>query len=140
MRCHMEAEPQKQLAGITPSEVEELVVKMGKEGMPPSKIGATLRDQYAVPSVKKLTGKNITQILGSYGIKQSLPEDLASLVAHAVKMYGHMGKHPKDFTMRRAVEITEAKINSLARHYKEAGVLPSDWKYDRERAALLIRR
>ncbi|MEW6222087.1 MAG: 30S ribosomal protein S15 [Candidatus Hadarchaeota archaeon] len=136
----MAVEVQKQIAGVTPSEVEELVVKMGKEGTPPSKIGTTLRDQYAVPSVKKLTGKNITQILESHGIKQSLPEDLAGLIAHAVKMYGHMGKHPKDFTMRRAVEITEAKINSLARHYKEEGALPPDWKYDRERAALLIKR
>lgn len=98
-----------------------------------------LRDQHAVASVKQLTGKRIAQILAAHGIKATLPEDLTSLINLSVKMYSHVGRNPKDFTMRRALESTEAKINALARHYKREGILPRTWKYDRERAALLVR-
>jgi len=119
--------------------VEELIVRLGKEGIQPSKIGIVLRDQYSVTSVKQLTGKKVAQILASHEIKPSLPEDLTSLILLAVKMSGHVGRHKKDFTMRRSFEITEARINALAKHYKQKGILPREWKYDRERAALLVR-
>lgn len=136
----MAAEVQKQqIAGLSPSEVEELIVRLGKEGVQPSKIGIVLRDQYAVSSVKQFTGKKVAQILASHGIKASLPEDLTSLILLAVKMSSHVGRHKKDFTMRRSFEITEARINALAKHYKQKGILPREWKYDRERAALLVR-
>jgi small subunit ribosomal protein S15 len=103
----MAAEVQKQqIAGLSPSEVEELIVRLGKEGVQPSKIGTVLRDQYSISSVKQLTGKKVAQILTSHGIKPSLPEDLTSLILLAVKMSSHVGRHKKDFTMRRSFEIT----------------------------------
>jgi len=46
-----------------PEEVEALVIKLAKEGHPPSRIGTILRDQYAIPLVKSITGKTITQTL-----------------------------------------------------------------------------
>jgi small subunit ribosomal protein S15 len=124
---------------LSASEVESLVVKLGKEGVPPSRIGLILRDQHAVPSVKKLTGKSVKQILDAHGVKPGLPEDLTRVITRAVKLYNHLARNPKDFCIRRSIEVTEARINKLASYYKRKGILPADWRYERERAALLVR-
>lgn len=126
-------------AELSASEVEELVVKLGKEGVPPSKIGLVLRDQYAVPSVKKFTGKSAKEILDSHGVKVELPEDLVNVIRRAVRISSHLGRNPKDFRTKRSLEMVEARVNKLAAYYKRKGVLPADWRYDRERAALLVR-
>jgi small subunit ribosomal protein S15 len=120
-------------------EVEELVVKLAKEGLEPSKIGLILRDQYTIPDVKEATGKSMVKILSSHGIKPALPEDLTNVIKKAVKLYAHLGRNKKDFKSKRALEVIESRINRLSRYYKKRGILPEDWRYDRERAALLIR-
>ncbi|MGC8817552.1 MAG: 30S ribosomal protein S15 [Candidatus Hadarchaeum sp.] len=125
---------------LSASEVEEIVVKLGKEGVPPSRIGIILRDQHAVPDVKKLTGKSVKEILEAHGIKMELPEDLANVIRSAVRIAGHLSRNPKDFRTKRSLERIEARVNKLATYYKRKGVLPADWRYDRERAALLVRR
>jgi small subunit ribosomal protein S15 len=124
---------------LTADEVEGLVVSLGKEGVPPSRIGLILRDERAVPSVKRATGKSVKQILDAHGIRSGLPEDLANLITKAVKLYGHTARHPKDLRLKRSIEVTESKINRLVRYYKRRGILPEDWRYERERAALLVR-
>ncbi|MEM0313519.1 MAG: 30S ribosomal protein S15, partial [Candidatus Bathyarchaeia archaeon] len=63
-----------------PEEVEALVVKLAREGHPPSRIGTILRDQYAIPLVKPITGKTINQILKDAGLAPSIPEDLGNLL------------------------------------------------------------
>ncbi|MGQ9788957.1 MAG: 30S ribosomal protein S15 [Candidatus Hadarchaeaceae archaeon] len=126
-------------AELSASEVEELVVKLDKEGAPASKIGLIMRDQYAVPSVKKITGKNVKEILESHGIKAELPEDLGNVIRKAVRIASHLDRNPKDFRTKRSLEIVEARVNKLATYYKRKGVLPKDWRYDRERAVLLAR-
>ncbi len=127
------------LSELSPSEVEELVVKLAKEGNPASKIGVILRDQHAVPSVRQATGKSVGQILKARGLSPELPEDLANIIRKAVGLYGHLDRNPKDFKTKRALEVVEARISKLAKYYKREGVLPPDWRYDRERAALLVR-
>jgi small subunit ribosomal protein S15 len=124
---------------LTADEVESLVVKLGKEGVPLSRIGLVLRDQHAVPSVKKATGKSVKQILDAHGIKPGLPEDLVKVILRAVKLYSHLARNPRDFCIRRSIEVVEARINKLAGYYKRKGILPADWRYERERAALLVR-
>lgn len=124
---------------LTAEEVESLVVKLGKEGVPLSRIGLVLRDQHAVPSVKKATGKSVKQILDAHGIKPGLPEDLVKVILRAVKLYNHLARNPRDFGIRRSIEVAEARINKLAVYYKRKGILPADWRYERERAALLVR-
>ena len=119
-------------------EVERLVVKLARDGVPPSKIGAVLRDQYAVPSVKEVTGKTVKQILKEQGVLPKLPEDLANIIRRAVKLYDHLSKHKKDYKTRRALEIVESRINRLVRYYKRRGELPPDWRYEREKASLLV--
>ncbi|MEM2192169.1 MAG: 30S ribosomal protein S15 [Candidatus Hadarchaeales archaeon] len=124
---------------LTPEEAVSTVVKLAKEGVPPSKIGLILRDQYGVPDVKKLTGKSIKQIMDSAGIRLRLPEDLANVIRKAVRLYAHLSKHKKDTISYRALERIESRINRLSRYYKRIGVLPKEWRYDRERAALLVK-
>ncbi|TDA31962.1 MAG: 30S ribosomal protein S15 [Hadesarchaea archaeon] len=120
-------------------EIEELVVKLAREGHPPSRIGLILRDLHGIGSVKKATGKSITQILEERGIKFPLPEDLANLIRRALRMQKHLEKNRKDKVTRRSLEITEQRIRKLSRYYVRVGKLPKDWKYEREKAALLVR-
>ena len=64
---------------LNATEIEDLIVKLAKDGMISARIGLVLRDQYGVPNVKLATGKTITQIMEEKGVAGSLPEDLANL-------------------------------------------------------------
>jgi len=125
--------------GMSAGEVEELVVKLAKEGHPASKIGIILRDQYGVPSVKQATGKSMIQILGKHGLNPELPEDLINTIKKAVGLHRHLAQNRKDTTSKRALELLEGRINKLAKYYIRTGVLPADWRYEPEKAALLVR-
>jgi len=114
----------------TPEEVEALVIKLAKDGHPPSKIGIILRDQYGIPLVKPITGKKITQILKEAGLAPPIPEDLEALIRRADNLYKHLEKHRKDIHNRRALQLIESKIHRLSDYYKRRGVLPPDWKYE----------
>jgi len=113
-----------------PEEVEALIIKLAKEGQPPSRIGTILRDQYAIPLVKPITGKHITQILKEAELAPSIPEDLGNLLKKATRLTAHLEKNKKDIHNKRALQIAEAKIYKLARYYKREGVLPQNWKYE----------
>ena len=113
----------------TAEEVEALVMKLSKEGHPPSKIGIILRDHHGVPLAKPITGKSITKILEERNLSSSLPEDLENLLRKATRLHVHYEKNKADLHNKRALQIVEAKIYKLSRYYKRKGVLPSDWKY-----------
>jgi len=115
-----------------PSDVEALVIKLAREGNPPSMIGNILRDQYGIPLVKPIVGMSITQILKKAGLAPRIPEDLANLVMRARRLRKHLEKHRKDFSNKRALQVIEAKIHRLSKYYKRKGVLPKDWKYQFE--------
>jgi small subunit ribosomal protein S15 len=119
-----------------PEEVEALVVKLAREGYPPSIIGTVLRDQYAIPLVKSITGKSITQILKEAGLALTLPEDLESLIKKATRLHTHLEKNHKDLHNKRALQLVEAKIHRLSKYYKRKGVLPENWKYKPRIASL----
>jgi len=120
-------------------EIEELITKLYREGNPPSKIGIILRDQYGIPSVKPLTGMKITQILEKHEIELEYPEDLLNLMKKAVNIREHLKEHPKDLHTRRGLQIVESKIRRLVKYYVRTGVLPEGWKYDPEKAALIVK-
>ncbi|MCD6547687.1 MAG: 30S ribosomal protein S15 [Nanoarchaeota archaeon] len=122
-----------------PFELEKLVVKLAKEGLPPSKIGIVLRDSYGVPSVKAITNKKITKILEENGLKPKIPEDLASLIKKVIELLKHIEKNKKDMVAKRGLQLTESKIHRLVKYYKRKGVLPKEWTYSRDKAKLLIR-
>jgi len=119
-----------------PEEVEAFVIRLAKEGHPPSVIGTILRDQYAIPLVKPFTGKAITEILKEAELAPSIPEDLGDLLKKASKLTAHMEKSKKDLHNKRALQVTEVKIYKLSRYYKRRGVLPQNWKYEPEKAVI----
>ena len=124
---------------LSEEEIVDTVVKLGKKGLPPSRIGVVLRDQYGIPSVKLMTGRRVSQILEEQGVKADLPEDMMNLIKKAVELDKHLTENPKDMTAKRGLQLTEAKIIRLARYYIREGRIPADWKYDLKRARLLVR-
>ena len=120
-------------------EVEALVVKLGKEGVSSSLIGLILRDQYGIPDVKLITGKKITEILEDNGMKPKYPEDLLNLIRKAVRIRKHLEENKKDYHSKRGLELTESKIKRLVKYYRRTKKLPEDWRYDPEKAALIVR-
>ena len=112
-----------------PEEVDAFIIKLAKEGHNLSSIGTILRDQYAIPLVKPITGKSVSQTLKSAELAPSMPEDLANLMKKAKRMAVHMEKYRKDAHNKRSMVLIEAKIHKLSRYYKKTGILPKNWKY-----------
>lgn len=113
----------------TPEEVISLVIKLAREGNPPSKIGVILRDQYGIPLVKPIVGKGILEILRENGLAPKIPEDLENLIKKARRIAAHLEKHKKDTHNKRALQLVESRIHRLAEYYKEKGILSHDWDY-----------
>jgi len=113
-----------------PEEVEALVIKLAKEGHPPSKIGTLLRDQHSIPLTKPITGKSIIQTLRDAGLEPSLPEDFENLLKKASRLRAHLEKNKEDLHNKRSLQLVEAKIYKLMKYYKREGLLPPDWKYE----------
>jgi small subunit ribosomal protein S15 len=114
---------------MTPSEVSSLVMSLSKEGLSPSEIGLNLRDHHAIPLVKPITGKTITQLLSDGDVKKELPEDLGNLVEKAIGLQKHIKNHNTDHRNVRSLELIEAKIHRLSKYYKRSGRLSKNWKY-----------
>jgi small subunit ribosomal protein S15 len=119
-----------------PEEVEAMVVRLAKEGNSPSRIGTILRDQSAIPLVKPITGRKITQMLKDAQLGLAIPEDLGVLVKKAESLAVHLEKNPRDLHNKRALQVVEAKVHKLSRYYKREGVLPQGWKYEPKIASL----
>jgi small subunit ribosomal protein S15 len=112
-----------------PEEVESFIIKLAKEGHSMSSIGTILRDQYAIPLVKPIVGKSISDVLEDAKLAPSLPEDLSNLMKKAQSLAVHLDKNKKDLHNKRNMQIIEARIHKLSRYYKREGVLPKNWKY-----------
>jgi len=112
-----------------PEEVESFIIKLAKEGHSLSSIGTILRDQYAIPLVKPIVGKSMSDVLEGAGLAPSLPEDLANLMKKAQSLAVHLDKNKKDLHNKRNMQIIEARIHKLSRYYKREGVLAKNWKY-----------
>lgn len=116
----------------TEEEVEDLVVKLSQDGLQPAQIGLRLRDQYGIPSVKQVTDKKVTEILEENGEAPEIPSDLQNLLDKAENLQDHLEENDNDSQAERRLELTEAKIRSLADYYREEGEIPEDWEYERD--------
>ena len=105
------------------------MLKLAREGNSPSIIGVLLRDRYAVPLVKSITGKTVKQILAGQQGAGALPEDLASLVKKAGDLRRHLEKHRKDYVNKRSLAMVESKIHRLVKYYRGKGQLRPEWEY-----------
>ena len=119
-------------------EVVELIVKLNKEGNSPSKIGLILRDQYGIPDVRQVTNKKLTQVLADNNISLELPEDLQNLIKKAVNLRKHLDAHKKDTGNKRGLLLIESKVRRLVKYYSRNGRLPEGWRYDPDKAKLLV--
>jgi small subunit ribosomal protein S15 len=114
-----------------------VIVKWAKDGVPPSQIGARLRDEYGVPTLKSFFGKSLMDILKEHDVKPEIPNDLTELIEKAGDLQAHLKTHRGDRKNVRSLELIEARIHRLAKYYKRQGSLPSDWKYKTLVAQLL---
>lgn len=121
-------------------EIEKLVIKFAEEGRSSSEIGSILRDQFGVPLVRDIIGKTVTQIMRENKLYPSIPEDLFNLLKQAVNLRNHLSKNKKDSTSKRGLELLESKVRRLGKYYVKKKVLPQDWKYDPEKAKLLVQQ
>ena len=124
---------------LKPKEVEKIVVKLRKEGLTTSQIGVVLRDSYGVPDVKQLFGKNILKIVDENELTPELPEDLYSLMRKAVVIRKHLSNNKKDNVTKRGLIFTESRIRKLVKYYVKKGKLQEGWKYDPEKAKLMVK-
>jgi small subunit ribosomal protein S15 len=123
---------------MSKEEIEQMVVKLAKEGMTSSKIGLVLRDNYAVPSVRLATGKTMYEILQENGLKPEIPDDLMALMRRAINVNDHMQENKKDMANNRNLQLIESKIRRLVKYYKRNDVLPQTWEYSLKNAELLL--
>jgi len=122
-----------------PAEIEEIIFKMAKKGLGSSEIGLILRDQYGIPSVRDFSKARIARIMKKHEAMPPMPEDMFNLMKRAVLLRNHMSKNRHDYTSKRGLELTESKIRRLAKYYKGRKLLAHDWKYDPEKARLLVK-
>ena len=95
-------------------EIEELIIKYAKEGMTSSQIGLKLRDQHAIPLVKPIINKSITDVLKENKLMPEIPEDLNNIVMKAVNLQKHIKENKSDSRNVRALELVEAKVHRLS--------------------------
>ena len=81
---------------VDPNEVVKQIETLAKKGYKPSQIGVILRDNYAIPQSRLLTGAKILRILKKKGLAPEIPEDLYYLMKRAVAMRKHIEKNNRD--------------------------------------------
>jgi small subunit ribosomal protein S15 len=120
-------------------EIEEIILKLRKEGKSTSVIGVILRDQYGIPDVKAVTDMKITHIIEKHGQGEEYPEDMMNLIRKAVNIRDHLKENPKDLHTKRGLQLVESRIRRLVKYYTKEGVLPEGWRYEPKKAALLVK-
>jgi len=116
----------------SPEEVEAIIIKLAREGNPPSMIGVLLRDHYGIPLAKPILGTSILKVLEKAGMKPDLPEDISNLIAKATRIRRHLARNRSDTDNISTLEIVESRIRRLSKYYRKHGILPAEWKYSPE--------
>ncbi len=119
-------------------EVEKLIMKLAKDGLPAAKIGLVLRDEHAVPNVRLATGKSVMEIMKENDLTPNIPDDLTALMRKALNVDTHMTENPKDNATKRSLQLIESRIRRLVKYYKRMGILPAAWTYSLATAELQI--
>jgi small subunit ribosomal protein S15 len=119
-------------------EVEKLIIKLGHEGRTKSQIGLLMRDQYGIPDTKAF-GMSVGRVLKKANADREMPEDLYNLMKKAVTMFNHLEKSKKDKKGVHTLQLIESRVRKLGRYYSSVGKLPKDWKYDINKAKLIVK-
>ena len=120
-----------------PAEIEKLIVKLAKEGKQNSDIGTILRDQYGVADVRSLNIR--VAKVAEKEVKKEVPDDMYNLIKKAILLRRHLNSNHHDAKAIHGLELLESKVRRLGKYYARKGKLPSGWKYDPEKAKLLVK-
>jgi small subunit ribosomal protein S13e len=123
---------------IDSSDLVKQMEQLAKKGYKPSQIGVILRDNYAIPQSRLITGAKILRLLKKKGLAPQIPEDLYHLMRRAVSIRKHIEKNKRDRDSKFRLILVESKIHRLVRYYKLTKQLPSTWKYDYQTALALV--
>lgn len=123
---------------IDAGEVVKQIEALAKKGYKPSQIGVILRDNFAIPQSRLITGAKILRILKKKGLAPQIPEDLYSLMRRAVQIRKHIEKNKRDRDSKYRLILVESKIHRLVRYYKLTKQIPSNWRYDYQTALALV--
>ncbi|MDE1834059.1 MAG: 30S ribosomal protein S15 [Candidatus Micrarchaeota archaeon] len=124
---------------LSDAEITKLIVGYAKQGMHQAQIGQALKEKHNVPYIKQVYKRRLNVILKENGFRSDLPQDLLDLLRRAVTLRSHLEKNHKDVHNKTSLSRVEAKIWRLSNYYKRESVLPSDWKYDPAKVALIIK-
>ena len=72
------------------------------------------------------------------GVAPEIPEDLYSLMKKAVNIRKHIEKGRRDRDAKYRLILVESKIHRLVRYYKFTKQVPSNWKYDYQKALAIV--
>ncbi|HLD49002.1 MAG TPA: 30S ribosomal protein S15 [archaeon] len=122
---------------IEKEQLEQLILKLAREGHSNAKIGLILRDTYGIPDVREF-GLRITKVVEKE-IKRDIPEDMFNIMKKAVNLHKHLESNKKDAISIHALGLIESKVRRLGKYYVRQGRLPEDWKYTIEKAKLLVK-
>ena len=123
---------------VDSSEIIKQIEALAKKGYKPSQIGVILRDNFAIPQSRLITGAKILRILKKRGLAPQIPEDLYSLMRRAVTVRKHIEKNKRDKGSKYRLILVESKIHRLVRYYKLTKQIPSNWRYDYQTALALV--
>jgi small subunit ribosomal protein S15 len=124
---------------LSKEEIADLAVGYAKQGMSPAMIGHKLSTDHGVRYVALATGTRLVQLLESKGIKGEVPQDMRDLMTKAVRVRKHLERNKQDVYSRIRLIRIEAKLLRLTRYYRSRGTLPQDWKYDPQKAELIVK-
>jgi len=123
---------------VDSNEVVKQIEVLAKKGYKPSQIGVILRDNFAIPQSRLITGAKILRILKKKGLAPQIPEDLYCLMKRAVSIRKHIEKNKRDKDSKYRLILVESKIHRLVRYYKLTKQIPSNWRYDYQTALALV--
>jgi small subunit ribosomal protein S13e len=123
---------------VETNEVVRQIEALAKKGYKPSQIGVILRDNYAIPQSRLITGAKILRILKKKSLAPEIPEDLYHLMKRAVSIRKHIEKNKRDKDSKYRLILVESKIHRLVRYYKLTKQIPSNWRYDYQTALALV--
>ena len=123
---------------VDSNEVVKQIEVLAKKGYKPCQIGVILRDNFAIPQSRLITGAKILRILKKKGLAPQIPEDLYCLMKRAVSIRKHIEKNKRDKDSKYRLILVESKIHRLVRYYKLTKQIPSNWRYDYQTALALV--
>ncbi len=124
---------------LTKEEVEKLILDYSKQGVSQALIGQRLKDSDGVPYIRQVLGKRLGDFLKEKGAAPDFPPDLLSLMARSLRLRRHLEKNRQDVHNRIRLMRVESKIWRLTKYYKSRNMLSKDWRYEPEKAALIIK-